>query len=49
VDGWQQRDEDKCEEAIESIVKELTQNEWQEVEGGVHKIRMAAGVAIVKK
>ena len=49
VDGWQQRDEDKWDEAISSIVEELRQGEWHKVENGVHKIRMVADVAITEK
>jgi ubiquinone/menaquinone biosynthesis C-methylase UbiE len=49
VGGWQQRDEDKWDEAIKSIVDELNQSEWHKVEDGVHKIRMVADIAIVKK
>jgi ubiquinone/menaquinone biosynthesis C-methylase UbiE len=48
VGGWQQRDEDKWEEAIESIVEELEKSELHKVENGVHKIRMVADVAIAK-
>ncbi|KAF2687576.1 hypothetical protein K458DRAFT_476339 [Lentithecium fluviatile CBS 122367] len=43
--GWQQRDEDKWDEAIDGIVQELEQCEWHKVEDGVHKIRMVAVVA----
>lgn len=49
VGGWQQRDEDKWDEAIASIVKEFEQSEAHKVEDGVHKIRMVADVAIVRK
>ncbi|KAI6083929.1 S-adenosyl-L-methionine-dependent methyltransferase [Hypoxylon rubiginosum] len=49
VGGWQQRDEDKWEEAIDSIAEELSRSEWHKVENGVHKIRMVADVAIAQK
>lgn len=49
VGGWQQRDEDKWDEAIDAIVSELTQSEWHKVEDGIHKIRMVADVAIYQK
>lgn len=49
VGGWQQRDEEKWDVAIESIVEELSQNEWYKIENGVHKIRMVADIAIVQK
>lgn len=49
VGGWQQRDEDKWDEAIEYIVKELSQGEWHKFEDGIHKIRMVADVAIYQK
>jgi ubiquinone/menaquinone biosynthesis C-methylase UbiE len=49
VGGWQQRDEDKWEEALDSIVEELRQSEALKVEDGVHKIRMIADIAIAKK
>ena len=47
--GWQQRDEDRWDEAIDFIVEELSKCEWHKVEGGIHKIRMVADVAIVQK
>lgn len=49
VGGWRQRDQDKWDEAIESIVKELSQGEWYKFEDGIHKIRMVADVAIYQK
>lgn len=49
VGGWQQRDEDKWDEAIDAIVTELSQSEWHKVEDGIHKIRMVADVAIYQK
>lgn len=49
VGGWQQRDEDKWNEAIDSIVNDLSQSEWHKVENGIHKIRMVADVAIYHK
>lgn len=49
VGGWQQRDEDKWDEAVDSIVEELRQGQWYKVEDGVHKIRMVSDVAIVQK
>jgi SAM-dependent methyltransferase len=49
VGVWKQRDEDKWDEAIASIAEELGQSEWHRVEGGVHKIRMVANVASVRK
>lgn len=49
VGGWQQRDEDKWEEAIDFIVDELGRDEWHKVEDGIHKIRMVADVAIYRK
>lgn len=49
VGGWQQRDEDKWDEAIDSIVKELVECESHKVENGIHKIRMVADVAIMRK
>ncbi|RYP79921.1 hypothetical protein DL770_006460 [Monosporascus sp. CRB-9-2] len=49
VGGWQQRDEDKWDEAINSIVEELRQGDWYKVDDGIHKIRMVADVAIVQK
>jgi SAM-dependent methyltransferase len=49
VGGWQQRDEDKWDEAIDGIAEELEKSEWYKVENGVHKIRMVADVAIVAK
>lgn len=49
VGGWQPRDEEKWDEAIDSIVNELGQGEWHKVEDGIHKIRMVADVAIYQK
>ncbi|KAG8161041.1 hypothetical protein KVR01_009305 [Diaporthe batatas] len=49
VGGWQQRDEDKWDEAIDFIVNELSQSQWHKVEDGIHKIRMVADVAIYQK
>lgn len=49
VGGWKQRDEDTWDEAIDSIVKELSQGEWHKFEDGIHKIRMVADVAIYQK
>jgi hypothetical protein len=49
VGGWKQRDEDKWEEALDSIVEDLRQSEALQVEDGVHKIRMVADIAIAKK
>ncbi|KAI0383331.1 S-adenosyl-L-methionine-dependent methyltransferase [Hypomontagnella monticulosa] len=49
VGGWRQRDEDKWDEAINSVVEELRQGEWHKVEDGIHKIRMIADIAIVQK
>jgi SAM-dependent methyltransferase len=49
VGGWKQRDEDRWDEAIESIAAELEKSEWHKVEDGVHKIRMVADVAMVVK
>ncbi|KAL1880145.1 hypothetical protein Daus18300_001508 [Diaporthe australafricana] len=49
VSGWQQRDEDKWDEAIDLIANELSQGEWHKVEDGIHKIRMVADVAIYQK
>lgn len=49
VGGWQQRDEDKWDEAIDSIVDDLSKSEWHKVEDGIHKIRMVADIAIVQK
>jgi ubiquinone/menaquinone biosynthesis C-methylase UbiE len=49
VGGWQQRDEDKWDDAIDSIVNELQQCEWHKVEDDIHKIRMVADLAIVTK
>ncbi|KAK8077033.1 hypothetical protein PG996_003203 [Apiospora saccharicola] len=48
VGGWKQRDEDKWDEAIDSIVQELRQGPLK-VEDGVHKIRMIADVSLMKK
>ncbi|KAK8075376.1 s-adenosyl-l-methionine-dependent methyltransferase [Apiospora hydei] len=47
--GWQQRDEDRWDEAVDSIVEELGQDAWHKVEDGVHKIRMVADVTIMRK
>lgn len=49
VGGWQQRDEERWDEAVEGIVGELETSEWHKVEDGVHKIRMVADVAIGRK
>lgn len=49
VGGWQQSDEDEWDEAIYSIVHELSQGKWHKVEDGIHKIRMVADVAIYRK
>lgn len=49
VGGWQQRDEDRWDEAIDFIVDELSQGEWHKLEDGIHKIRMVADVAIYQK
>lgn len=49
VGGWQKRDEEKWDEAIEAIVKELSQGKWHKVEDGIHKIRMVADVAIYQE
>jgi len=49
VGGWQQRDEDKWDEAVDSIVKELEQCEDHKMEGGIHKIRMVADIATTQK
>lgn len=50
VGGWQQLDEDKWDEAIDSIAKDLSQEEeWYRVEDGIHQIRMVADVAIMQK
>ncbi|KAK8112662.1 hypothetical protein PG984_013188 [Apiospora sp. TS-2023a] len=47
--GWQQLDEDRWDEAIDYVVQELSQGPWHKVEDGVHKIRMVADVAIMRK
>lgn len=47
--GWQQRDEGTWDEAIDSVVNELSQGEWHKVEDGIHKILMLADVAIYQK
>ncbi|KAI1133309.1 S-adenosyl-L-methionine-dependent methyltransferase [Nemania abortiva] len=49
--GWKQADEDNWDEAIDSIAKELLEldGSWHKVEDGVHKIRMVADVAIMRK
>ncbi|KAH8774428.1 S-adenosyl-L-methionine-dependent methyltransferase [Diaporthe sp. PMI_573] len=49
VGGWQRRDEDKWDEAIDAIVNELSQSEWHKVEDGIHKIRMVADLPIYRK
>ncbi|KAI0573335.1 S-adenosyl-L-methionine-dependent methyltransferase [Pyrenophora tritici-repentis] len=49
ISGWKQRDEEKWEEAVDSIVKELEHCEGHKVEDGVHKIRMIADIAILQK
>ena len=49
VGGWQQRDEDHWDEALDSIVEELRGCEWLKVEDGAHKIRMVADIAIAQK
>ncbi|KAF5716151.1 gdsl esterase lipase [Fusarium mundagurra] len=49
VGGWEQRDEDKWDEAMDSIVTELQNSEWYKVEDGIHKIRMVADVATVTR
>jgi len=49
VGGWQQRDEEMWDEALDSIVEELPRNEWFKVEDGMNKIRMVADVAIARK
>jgi ubiquinone/menaquinone biosynthesis C-methylase UbiE len=49
VGGWQQRDEDKWEEALDSMVEELSQCEEHVFEDGIHKIRMIADVAVFVK
>jgi len=49
VGGWQQRDEDKWDDALDSIVEELQNCEGFKVEDGVNRIRMVADVAIAQK
>jgi ubiquinone/menaquinone biosynthesis C-methylase UbiE len=49
VGGWEQRDEYKWEEALDSMVQELEACEAHKFEDGVHKIRMVADIAIVEK
>ncbi|KAH9885877.1 S-adenosyl-L-methionine-dependent methyltransferase [Xylariomycetidae sp. FL2044] len=50
VGGWKEGDEDRWEEAIDSIVKGLQQlGDWYQVEDGIHKIRMVADIAMVQK
>ncbi|RMZ66217.1 S-adenosyl-L-methionine-dependent methyltransferase [Pyrenophora seminiperda CCB06] len=49
VGGWKQRDEDKWDEAIDSIIKELEHCEGHKVEDGLHKIRMIADIAKTQK
>ncbi|KAK8106801.1 hypothetical protein PG999_010160 [Apiospora kogelbergensis] len=36
--SWKQRDEDRWDEAVDSVVEELAQGPWHKVEDGVHKI-----------
>ncbi|KAK6821787.1 hypothetical protein PG995_008501 [Apiospora arundinis] len=48
-EGWRQRDEDRWDEAVDAVVEELRQGPWHKVEEGVHKIRMVADVAIMRK
>ncbi|KAK8048233.1 Methyltransferase [Apiospora phragmitis] len=42
-------DEDRWEEAVDAVLEELRQRSWNKLEDGVHKIRMVADVAIMKK
>jgi len=49
VGGWQQRDEDKWDKAIDGIAEELEKCQWHKLEDGVHKIRMLADVAILAR
>jgi hypothetical protein len=49
VDGWQQRDEDRWDEALNSIVEGLSRCDGFKIEDGVHKIRMVADTAIAQK
>jgi ubiquinone/menaquinone biosynthesis C-methylase UbiE len=49
VGGWQQRDEDRWEEAMDSMEEELSKCKAHKFEDGVHKIRMVADIAIVRK
>jgi ubiquinone/menaquinone biosynthesis C-methylase UbiE len=49
VGDWQQHDEDKWDEVLDSIVDELRTCEGFKVEDGVNWIRMVADVAIAQK
>ncbi|PVH92819.1 S-adenosyl-L-methionine-dependent methyltransferase [Periconia macrospinosa] len=49
VGGWTQRDEDRWDEAISSISHELAQSDMHKFEDGIHKIRMVADIAVVRK
>ncbi|KAI0015368.1 S-adenosyl-L-methionine-dependent methyltransferase [Xylariomycetidae sp. FL0641] len=53
--GWKQTDEDRWDEVIDSIVRELLRGKdperggWYRLEDGLHQIRMTADVAIMRK
>jgi hypothetical protein len=49
VGGWTQRDKERWEEALDLVVKKLSQCEGYRFEGGVLQIRMVADVVIAKK
>jgi SAM-dependent methyltransferase len=49
VGGWQQRDEERWEEALDEMVEELKGCGSYRFQDGVHQIRMVADVVIAKK
>ena len=49
VGGWTQNDEDRWDETIDLLVKEITTSAPYVEEDGIHKIKMTATIAITKK
>ncbi|PVI02677.1 S-adenosyl-L-methionine-dependent methyltransferase [Periconia macrospinosa] len=49
VGGWKQEDEDKWDEIIDLLVQELIKGDTYVEERGIHKLRMTATIAVVRK
>ncbi|OAL00889.1 S-adenosyl-L-methionine-dependent methyltransferase [Phaeosphaeriaceae sp. SRC1lsM3a] len=47
--GWSQVDEDRWDEAIDIIVKDLTNGDFSHEENGVYKVKMVATAAVFRK